>query len=223
MLLGRSRLAPCVGDLRFDHFSGAARVGDDGAEHVVKLMHGVRLENMRLDVRGNVFNDIVLGIVEPGPGRRLRVVPAIGNGRVGARHFQRRNRRRAEGQGQHRVQMGMNAHHAGVANGRLRADEMQHFDGDDIYRIRRRFAQVHITVGIPGVVFRCVRAVAGAKRRSDIQHRSAFFHGAVIDGRRIDDGFKRRAGLAAMHGVVDLRLLVVRTADHRFDLAGLRV
>ena len=77
MLLRGSRLAACIGNQRRDHFAGS--IGDNRPQHVVKLSHGVALQNMGFNGRGNVFDDVALGVVQPGPGRRFRVVAAGGN------------------------------------------------------------------------------------------------------------------------------------------------
>ena len=113
----------------------------------------------------------------------------------------------------------MDTHHPGVTDSGLRANQVQHTDSDDVHRAGCGLAQVHSPVGIRAVVMRRVRAVAGAEGRSGIQNRRAFLDRAVVNRRCVDNCLERRAGLTAMHGVVNLGLLVVGATDHGFDFA----
>ncbi len=158
----------------------------------------------------------------------------VGKGRVGRRQFHQAHLAPTQSQRQPktvRVVKRRDTHRASQTGQALQTHVIQYLDGDQVIAGGQGLSQQHRSVPAPVIVPGHIGvALARDKGRAHVNHhRGRGERTGVVGVKRsgVGDGLDRGSGLAGsgrtVEGPVDARVKVVRAADHRQHLAGVRV
>jgi hypothetical protein len=169
-------------------------------------------------------HDDTVAVFHPADQMWRHVLPAVGEGRVGVDQLDRPDLRGAERDRRHVRQLGLDAEAARVLVDALHAELHRQPYGRGVLGAGQRIAHRHRAVVLVAVV---ARLPGPAARERQAQRRVLDdVHGRVVGLQRgqVDERLEGRAGLPLrLQRAVELGVVVVAPADHRADLAGVRV